>query len=77
MRAALDFLAAEIPRVPLLVAGFSFGCWVGLRVACEDDRVAEIDRAGHAGEQYGLFVFGELREAQVIRARDQTMSTAT
>jgi alpha/beta superfamily hydrolase len=42
VRAALDFLAAEIPGVPLLVAGFSFGCWVGLRVGCEDDRVAEL-----------------------------------
>jgi alpha/beta superfamily hydrolase len=42
VKAALDFLAVEIPGVPLLVAGFSFGCWVGLRVACEDERVAEM-----------------------------------
>ena len=39
VRAALDFLAAEYPGIPLLVAGFSFGCWVGLRAGCEDDRV--------------------------------------
>jgi len=39
VRVALDFLAAEVPEVPLLVAGFSFGCWVGLRVGCEDARV--------------------------------------
>ncbi len=39
VRAALDFLAAEYPDIPLLVAGFSFGCWVGLRVGCEDARV--------------------------------------
>jgi len=38
-RAALDFLAAEFPNIPLLVCGFSFGCWVGLRVGCEDARV--------------------------------------
>ncbi len=37
--AALDFLAAEYPDIPLLVAGFSFGCWVGLRAGCEDARV--------------------------------------
>jgi uncharacterized protein len=37
--AALDFLAGEFPGVPLLLAGFSFGCWVGLRVGCEDARV--------------------------------------
>jgi uncharacterized protein len=39
VRAALDFLAAEFPKIPLLVAGFSFGCWVGLRTGCEDPRV--------------------------------------
>jgi alpha/beta superfamily hydrolase len=40
VRAALDFLALEFPGVPLLLAGFSFGAWVGLRVACEDQRVS-------------------------------------
>ena len=40
--AALDFLAAEFPNVPLLVAGFSFGCWVGLRGGCEDARVISL-----------------------------------
>jgi alpha/beta superfamily hydrolase len=42
VRAALDFLAAEFPNIPLLVAGFSFGCWVGLRVGCEDERVTQL-----------------------------------
>ena len=40
--AALDFLAAEFTGVPLLVAGFSFGSWVGSRVGCEDARVQEL-----------------------------------
>ena len=40
--AALDFLAAEYPGAPLLVAGFSFGSWVGLRAGCSDERVAEL-----------------------------------
>jgi alpha/beta superfamily hydrolase len=40
--AAIDFLAAEFPGVPLLVAGFSFGSWVGLRAGCADARVAEL-----------------------------------
>ena len=39
VRAALDFLVEQFPGLPLLVAGFSFGCWVGLQVGCEDDRV--------------------------------------
>jgi uncharacterized protein len=40
VRAALDFLSHEFPGVPLLLAGFSFGSWVGLRVGCRDPRVA-------------------------------------
>jgi uncharacterized protein len=42
VQAALDFLGGEFSGVPLLVAGFSFGCWVGLGVGCEDERVAEL-----------------------------------
>jgi alpha/beta superfamily hydrolase len=42
VRAALDFLTGEFPGVPLLLAGFSFGCWVGLRVGCADERVTEV-----------------------------------
>jgi uncharacterized protein len=42
VRAALDFLASEFPGVPLLLAGFSFGSWVGLRVGCGDERVAKL-----------------------------------
>jgi len=42
VRAALDFLTAEFPGIPLLVTGFSFGCWVGLRVGCEDRRMSEL-----------------------------------
>src|SRR5882762_5656499 len=39
---ALDFLASEFPGVPLLLAGFSFGSWVGMRVGCEDPRVSHL-----------------------------------
>jgi hypothetical protein len=39
VRAALDFLAEQFPGVPLLIAGFSFGAWVGLRVGCQERRV--------------------------------------
>jgi uncharacterized protein len=42
VKAAIDFLAGEFPGTPLLLAGFSFGCWVGLRVGCEDGRVTEL-----------------------------------
>jgi alpha/beta superfamily hydrolase len=42
VRSALDFLASEFPAVPQLVAGFSFGSRVGLRVGCADDRVTQL-----------------------------------
>ena len=42
VRAALDFLAKQFPGVPLLLGGFSFGAWVGLRVGSEDARVSHL-----------------------------------
>jgi len=42
VRAALNFLGEEFFGVPLLLAGFSFGCWVGLRAGCEDARVEKL-----------------------------------
>jgi alpha/beta superfamily hydrolase len=51
VRAALDFIAGEFPGLSLMIAGFSFGCWVGLRVGCEDARVVELVGLGTpAGE---------------------------
>ena len=40
--AMIDYLALEYPGVPLLLAGFSFGSWVGLRAGCGDPRVSEL-----------------------------------
>ena len=40
--AALNFLAMEYSGTPLLLAGFSFGSWVGLRAGCIDARVKEL-----------------------------------
>lgn len=42
VRAALNFLGDEFAGTPLLIAGFSFGCWVGLRAGCEDERVEKL-----------------------------------
>lgn len=42
VRAALDFLTREYPARPLVLAGFSFGAWVGLQVGCEDPRVTDL-----------------------------------
>ncbi len=42
VRTALDYLQHEYPRATLLLVGFSFGAWVGLRVGCEDPRVTRL-----------------------------------
>jgi alpha/beta superfamily hydrolase len=45
VRAALDWLDTEF-RLPLLLAGFSFGAAVGLRAACPDSRVKAVISLG-------------------------------
>ena len=40
--AAIDYLAQEFPGAPILLGGFSFGSWVGLRVGCADARVTDL-----------------------------------
>ncbi len=39
VRYALEFLSHRYPGLPVILAGFSFGAYVGLRVAAIDDRV--------------------------------------
>ena len=38
-KAALDYLHARYPDVPLWSAGFSFGAWIALETGAPDDRV--------------------------------------
>ncbi len=54
VRAALDFLAGECPSIPLLLGGFSFGAWVGLRVGCEDARVSRLMGLGIPADKSDL-----------------------
>jgi len=42
VRYALEFLSRRYAGLPVILAGFSFGAYVGLRVACVDDRVQAI-----------------------------------
>ncbi len=39
VRFALEFLSRRYPGIPVILAGFSFGAYVGLRAASADDRV--------------------------------------
>jgi uncharacterized protein len=42
VRAAIAYLDREFPGRPILLVGFSFGSWVGLKVGCEDARIAKL-----------------------------------
>jgi hypothetical protein len=42
VRTALDYLSSEFSGKPIVLAGFSFGSWVGLRAGCEDARVTSL-----------------------------------
>jgi alpha/beta superfamily hydrolase len=46
VRAALGFLDEHVPHGPLVVAGYSFGCAVGLSVGAEHPRAAALMGVG-------------------------------
>src|SRR6185295_2621254 len=60
VRAALDFMAARHPDLPLWLAGFSFGARVGLATAITDARVQRLLGVGLAVRMFDLgFLEGE------------------
>ena len=63
VRAALDYLEAQFPGARLLLAGFSFGAWVGLRRGCLDARVLELIGLGLPIDDLKLD-FGYLRRCE-------------
>lgn len=66
VRAALDWMQAEYPGLPLLVGGFSFGSVVGLRTGLTDPRVEAFLALGLPVRTFQL---EDLRGAKVSHAR--------
>jgi alpha/beta superfamily hydrolase len=64
-RAALDFMAERFPGTALVIAGFSFGAYVALRLAEADRRVT---RALAAGVPLNTFDLSGVRALTVPRA---------
>ncbi|MFT4112272.1 alpha/beta hydrolase [Silvibacterium sp.] len=65
VRAALDWLNARYP-LPILLAGFSFGSYVGSRAACGDSRVKGIVLLGPPAHAEGRdYDFGFLSDCTV------------
>lgn len=73
VRAALDYLAKEFPAQPILLAGFSFGAYVGLRVGCADARVKEVAGLGLPVNNSDLSFLAECEKPKLIlqSAHDQ------
>ncbi|MGE0042171.1 MAG: alpha/beta hydrolase [Vicinamibacterales bacterium] len=51
-RAALDFMAARYPGLPLVAGGFSFGSWIALATGSADPRVAALLAVAPPVDQY-------------------------
>jgi len=71
VRAALDFLAANVPGARLLVAGFSFGAWVGLRVGCVDARVTALVGLGLPVGDVDVSYLSECAKPKLLMSGDQ------
>jgi alpha/beta superfamily hydrolase len=72
-RAALDFLRARHPTLPLWMAGFSFGARVGLSVGARDPRVSRLLGVGLALRMfdYGFLVTCGKPKAIIQAADDE------
>ncbi|MGA8409171.1 MAG: alpha/beta fold hydrolase [Candidatus Acidiferrales bacterium] len=79
VRVALDYLAQEFPAAPIVLAGFSFGSWVGLRVGCLDERVTELIGLGLPVDDSDLTYLRECTKPKLIiqGGYDQFGSRAT
>jgi hypothetical protein len=71
--AALDYLGARFPAVPVCLMGFSFGAGVGLRVGANDPRVAALVGLGVPVASTNMdFLRGVLKPKLIVQGtRDQ------
>ncbi len=78
IRAALAYLAAEYPGQSVLLAGFSFGASVGMRVGCRDDRVEDLIGLGLPVDNVNMDFLKECAKPKLILqgANDQFGSRA-
>lgn len=77
-KAALDFLEARSPGVPLFLAGFSFGSLVGLRLALEDPRIRACVGLGLPLTIYNFSFLAELnRPVRIIQGEEDQFGSGT
>ena len=66
VRAALDWLAARRPEADLVVAGFSFGCAIGLPVGARDDRVSHLVGIGTPTDRFPFDALSEVPKPKLF-----------
>jgi alpha/beta superfamily hydrolase len=65
-RAALDFLQARYPTLPIWMAGFSFGARVGLSVGARDARVTKLLGVGLALQMFDYGFLGDCPKPKAL-----------
>jgi len=69
--AALDFLRARYPGRPMILAGFSFGSWVGLDAGARDPDVRALVGVGlPVGSLPFTFLLGVKKPKLIVQATD-------
>ena len=77
-RAALDFVAARFPTLPIWMAGFSFGARVGLSVGARDARVTKLLGVGLALQMFDYgFLGGCSKPKAIIQAANDEYGART
>jgi uncharacterized protein len=66
VRAALDFLSTRFQGLPIVLMGFSFGCWVGLRAGATDDRVRALVGLGLPAASYDFSFLAPIRKPKLF-----------
>ncbi len=67
--AALDFLRARFPERPIILAGFSFGSWVGLAAGAQDPDVRALVGVGlPVGSLPFAFLLGVKKPKLIVQA---------
>ncbi|MGH7542550.1 MAG: alpha/beta hydrolase [Gemmatimonadota bacterium] len=66
VRVALDWLATRHPDAGLVVAGFSFGCVVGLPVGAADDRVTHLVGIGTPTDRFRFELLADVRKPKLF-----------
>ncbi|NTW48404.1 MAG: hypothetical protein HGB19_01470, partial [Chlorobiales bacterium] len=68
VKAAIDFLKSEYPasNVPVIVCGFSFGAWVGLKYSAKDDRVQYLIGLGLPMRMFDTTVLKESKKPKLL-----------